>query len=888
MLVRRLVSSAHVGGVCLTLAAVALLAPAAAGAQDGSTADYAATIRRDVVGVPHVTADDYGGLGFGIGWAFANDNICTLMDFTVTVNAERSRFFGPDETWTFHGNGTVNTNRESDFFYARVNQSGIIEEQLAKPPPHGPLPGVFEAVRGYVAGVNAWLASVGGADGIADPRCQGAAWVRPLLEMDAYRRFYQLASLASAGVAIDYIGGAQPPGADTVPNLLEDLSGVSAATDADLVPGQAALVDELGSRLDGILGIGSNAYGLGSEATVNGKGMVLGNPHFPWQGGERLYQLHLTIPGVLDVAGAGLYGVPLALIGHTAGVAWSHTVSTAFRFTPFELTLVPGSPTTYLVDGVPTEMEQTSVSIELPDGSTESRTLYSTVYGPVMTGVLGLPLFPWTPVRAWALGDANTHMRYLNHFFEKDHAQSVREIFEIQTRNQGVPWVNTIAADSTGEAYYADISVVPNVPDDEAAVCNTVLGAVTYAVLGLPVLDGSRSACQWDSDPDAVAPGIFGPDNLPHLFRDDYVTNGNDSYWLSNPNEPLTGFARIIGDEETERTLRTRLGLIMVSERLAGTDEYEGTKFTQPQLRDLVLNNRQYAAELVRDDLVSFCASLPGGLAVGTSGPVDVSEACPVLAAWDLRDDLDSPGAVLFRRFWSNLRGLDPGQGLVNVGDLAHQLGLPDAPLPSVDIPWMTPFDPSDAVHTPATLNSLDPRVQAALADAVTDLAGASIPLNGTLREWQYEMKGDERIPIHGGPGVLGVFNAINVGWNPTAGYPDVSHGSSFIMVVNFVDGDCPVDANAIVTYSQSEDVTSPHFADMTRMFSNKEWNDMPFCEDEVADATRTVLHVRSDSAPDDDTPATGAGLVAVGLAVLAARLTLARRRSPGPRFTDR
>jgi acyl-homoserine-lactone acylase len=41
------------------------------------------------------------------------------------------------------------------------------------------------------------------------------------------------------------------------------------------------------------------------------------------------------------------------------------------------------------------------------------------------------------------------------------------------------------------------------------------------------------------------------------------VTNSNDSYWLSNPHQPLTGFARIIGDEGTARTLRTRIGLIM-------------------------------------------------------------------------------------------------------------------------------------------------------------------------------------------------------------------------------------------------------------------------------------------------------------------------------------
>jgi hypothetical protein len=95
-------------------------------------------------------------------------------------------------------------------------------------------------------------------------------------------------------------------------------------------------------------------------------------------------------------------------------------------------------------------------------------------------------------------------------------------------------------------------------------------------------------------------------------------------------------------------------------------------------------------------------------------------------------------------------------------------------------------------------------------------------------------------------------------------------------MVVNFVDGDCPVDANAIVTYSQSEDVTSPHFADMTRMFSNKEWNDMPFCEDEVARATGAPLIVGGgeDTKPEP-TPSTGAGLAALGMVGLLAGVVL-------------
>ena len=92
--------------------------------------------------------------------------------------------------------------------------------------------------------------------------------------------------------------------------------------------------------------LGSNAVALGKSATSDRHGLLLGNPHFPWDGPERFYQAQLTIPGKLDVSGASLYGIPIVLIGHTRNLAWSHTVSTAFRFTPYELKLVPGAPTT--------------------------------------------------------------------------------------------------------------------------------------------------------------------------------------------------------------------------------------------------------------------------------------------------------------------------------------------------------------------------------------------------------------------------------------------------------------------------------------------------------------------------------------------------------------
>ncbi len=790
------------------LVGTSVSAPSGGGSQASSVSAASssgglqATIRRTSHGIPHVVADDYAGLGFGYAYAFAQDNLCVLAETYVTANGERSRYFGPDGSYTQGGNGATANNLNSDFFFQRIKDSGVIQGLLELEPPRGPRPEIKEAVRGFVAGYNKYLRETG-VDNLPDASCRGAAWVREITEMDAYQRFYQLGLLASQGVAIDGIGGAQPPTPPIEPPL---------PTPAE----RDAMLAELKQKLP-LGGVGSNAYGLGNNATDNGKGMVLGNPHFPWDGSERFYHAQLTIPGQVNVSGASLFGVPVVNIGHTDNLAWSHTVSTAFRFTPFELRLVPGSPTTYFYDGELRQMEAEQVTVQArnPDGSLSprNRTLYSSHHGPILTSILGLPLFPWTPATAWAIGDANAgNFRYLNHFFEVNHAQSVDELRELTERNQGVPWVNTIGADSNGVAFYADLSVVPHVTNEKAATCNTELGRGTFAALGLPVLDGSLSSCEWGSDPDAVEPGIFGPSNLPKLFRDDYVTNSNDSYWLTNPDEPLVGFDRIIGEENSERSLRTRSGLVMVEKRLAGTDGRPGNRYTLQQLQDTVFDNRQYAGELWRDELAAMCRQSP--VLPGANGPVDVSEACPVIEAWNLHDDLDSNGAVLFRRFAS--------RALAAVG-LERPPGIFDEE-----------YSPADPVNTPRGLNTENPRVQQALADAVTDLRSSGIPLDARLREWQYERRGTERIPIHGGPGSVGVFNAINVSWVAGQGFPNVPHGSSFVMASQFTGGTCPVDTRTILTYSQSTNPASPYFADQTRMFSNKEWVDEPFCEEEI------------------------------------------------------
>jgi len=792
----------------VAIAAATVPAVAASLPSSRSTSRYDVTIRYTDYGIPHITGRDYGSLGYGYGYAVAKDTICVLAETYTTVRAKRSLYFGAENGYTYRANESTVNNLNSDVFYQDIIDSKRVEKLVGMKGPHAIKPELFDLADGYVAGYNRWLQDVGGAQGVSDPACKGKPWVTPITRADVFRRFYQLALLASSGVAIDGIGAAAPP--------------TPSAPLPTIDPEQTA--QALRTQWKG-LQIGSNAVAVGKAGTKNGRGLLLGNPHFPWIGSERFFQAHLTVPGKLDVAGGSLLGVPLVLIGHTAHQAWSHTVSTSYRFTPYQETLVPGSPTTYLYDGVPTPMTSRTVTVQTGPRTKVTRTLWSTKHGPVFDAILGVPL-PWTPAVAFTMADANAaNFRYLNHFFDVNRAQSSREVLAALKRNQGIPWVNTIAADDKGEALYADISVTPHVPNDQVSTCASAVGVATFAALRLPVLDGSRSSCEWGSDPDSAQKGTFGFSKMPWLIRSDYVTNSNDSYWLSNPKQPLTGFDTIIGDEGTERTTRTRSGLVMVEEVL------KKGRFTRGALQSLLFSDRQHSWELVKDDVLQLCALLPGGYAPSMSGPVDATKACAALRKWDGTDRLDARGALLFRRFWDNV---------INVVPTPAQGALIRTPV------WRTPFDPADPVNTPRGLNLANPVVPLSLGDAINDLAGANIPVDGRLGDYQKDVRPDGTVtPYHGGPGDLGVFNALNVAWDPVKGYAGrLPHGSSFIQAVQF-DGDgCP-DAQTILTYSQSTNPRSPHYADQTRLYARSGWVTDRFCAADVKAATRSVVRLR-------------------------------------------
>ena len=746
----------------MTIAAALLLAacqPSQETAQPAQSA-YDVQIRWTSYGIPHVKAADWGSLGYGFAYATATDAICVIARDVLTVNGELSKHHGP-------GNGHF----DSDVFH-----KGILTQDKVSAFNQAQGTRAQNFAGGYVAGYNRYLRDH--AESLPKS-CAGAPWVA---EMDAD----DLTRL-TLGVGIRY-------------GLGRFHSAISQAA-----PEQASDADELASHPTSWqmpAGIGSNALAVGSALSASGRGILLGNPHYPWHGPSRFHLIHTTIPGEVDVMGASLLNTSRVAIGFNKDVAWTHTVSTALRFTLYQLQLNPENPLQYRYDGSYRDIEPRVVEVEVTaEGGAETRqqTVYLTHYGPVLEN----DFLPWSADHAYALRDAVVDNYLTADTYDAMNKAASTADLEAAISRQGVYWVNTVGADRHGNAFYADISGTPNLDADLLDACGL---SVAGAPERLVILDGSRTKCEWREDERSRIPGTLPPAQMPRLTRTDYVTNSNDSYWLSNPDAPLEGYSPIIGPERTTRSLRTRAGLHMVSELIE-----RGGGITPDDIQAMLYSHRHYGAELLLDDVLEACDEQE-----------DLAAACEALAAWDRTMTVEAQGGHVWREFWNVARDID---------------GL-----------WAVPFDAGDPVNTPRgiDLKSSDVRqaVTEALRAAIDTLSAANIPLNARLGDIQYAPRNGRNIPVPGGDGAAGMFSMIVTNLDPEKGYTPIIHGNSYIQVISW-DEAGNLDPRAMLTYSQSPEPDSPHYSDLTEIHAQGGWIRLPFTNAEIeADPNLRTLNL--------------------------------------------
>jgi acyl-homoserine-lactone acylase len=340
--------------------------------------------------------------------------------------------------------------------------------------------------------------------------------------------------------------------------------------------------------------------------------------------------------------------------------------------------------------------------------------------------------------------------------------------------------------------------------------------AGVFAQLGVPVLDGSRSSCDWKQEPGSPQPGLLPGARMPRVHRSDFVQNSNDNYWMTNPAVNLYSWhvPAVVGIVPQQQGNRTRLGVSQAQAQLATG------KFTLPILQQMALSNRSYAADIFLPDMLTLCA---------TQTDAAVVSLCDVLKNWDRKFELSSRGAHLFKEFFT----------------LA-------AAIPGV---YAVPFNYLAPLTTPSGLAIANPTVATALVGALSaagaKITAAGLPVDAPLGMVQFATQtaltgGKVILPMHGGDSagggdLVGVYNKITSSLVPGLGYV-VSTGTSYIQTVQFTDGG--VNVQAFLSYSQSSNPASPHFADQTARFAAKQWITLPFTESAITSdpAYRTAV----------------------------------------------
>ena len=757
------------------------------GSDSDTNSQQQVTIDYTSYGVPHITANNYESLSYGQGYAHAQDNMCTLAEQIINVRGERAATFGAGEN---------NSNINDDFGILAL---GVYQQAQDT---FNTLSADHKSViNGYVKGFNTAVGEKGASSNYPSP-CRDVNWVPTLTNIDLHAFHMRLALLSSGDGISDQVATAAPEQAQV--QLANTLSEIT-VKNKDL---------------------GSNGWALGKDKTEGGNGMLLSNPHFPWAGHLRLVQSHLQIPGQLNVTGVSFMGVPGILIGFNENIAWTHTVSLSKRMTLYTLTLDPENPLRYSYDGEYRDMTSQDFTIKVLGDDNNiselSRTLYSTHYGPMMSWNYSGQVMTYRDANA---GNTNIIPQWL----AMNRAQNLDEFKAAFKDHQGIPWVNTIATDDQGNAFYIDAARTANlfgqVDDGLKAILNNpptdaISGALQAAWTegsGQLVLDGANPLYSWITDPTTPVAGTAPYSAMPQMTRSDYVFNANSSHWLGNVNAPLEGYSIVYGPEQTIRSPRTRMNAKLLEEvSPTGVSGADG-KFSLTELKSVVTSERALLSELLKDDVAARCAG-KSNITLLDLSVVDISAACNVITTWDGLYTNESIGAHVFRELLNEYKS---GTERVLKAEL-----------------FETDFDASNPVATPSGLKArandatddTDP-VLIALANAVTKLAAYNFPLDAKLGDLQFHMKNADRISIPGGDSVDGVFNINLAATIPDAGYA-VVHGASWVMALEFTD-EGPV-ADAWLTYGQSHDPESEHYSDQTKLFTAGTWRPVLFTEEAI------------------------------------------------------
>ena len=551
----------------------------------------------------------------------------------------------------------------------------------------------------------------------------------------------------------------------------------------------------------------SNSWAVGPSLTDTGGVVVQIDPHLPWNddgltvGAYNWYEAHLE-GGGLRVAGSAILGTPFLRLGHTASIAWAGTANHPDNTDVYEIQgrTDPDRPGEfeYLYDGAWLDIphEQASILVlvsppgqDPPQFTTDLHDLYSTHHGPLVFQD------PLDSTRAFAARLPSFHEPgILETSLAINRATSVAEAMTaVQTLQ--IPNGNAMIGDSTGAIRWVSLSRHPRRP--AAVSCWT------------RPIDGTTSATEWGAD-DPQGRELLEFSELAQLQDPaaDFLTNNNVQPWYVTSNLSESDFSWYPGlfKPGAKEGYRGRLARQTFEEKIAQAGTFSVAELEALSFSDYVLSAESFLPIL--DQALQDLAP--------TLTPDEARVRDILLIDWPTEGQtmhVDSLGPLLYTQWWNRL--------------------IAKASLPSLDPP-----DPTSLTQA---------QVQDAV-DALVETADYLLQSFGSVEvpwgdvhtlERAGELDDPGRMPpiprpMHGGGKDLQTLFMATASTNaPDYGIGNAAAGSSYMMRVHLLPGG-GVEAVSIKPYGQSQDPASPHYADLTDLFSQKLYKPAWFELDDV------------------------------------------------------
>ena len=345
----------------------------------------------------------------------------------------------------------------------------------------------------------------------------------------------------------------------------------------------------------------SNNWAVAPSRTKNGYALLAGDPHLELTLPSIWYEVHLVVPGKLDVYGVTIPGAPAVIIGFNRDVAWTFTNTGADVMDFYRETVNDSAnPSQYRLNGAWMPLVSRVEQYRGKSGDViHTDTVRYTQRGP-MTHEHG----QWISMR-WTVLEPSDEMQALD---DAARAHSAREFQDDVARNFLAPAQNMLVADRAGSIAIRSTGHYPIRPGDGN---------------GETIRDGSTSSSDWT--------GYWPVDRYPQSFdpKQGYLASANQE-----PEAPQDQYAYLGADPNYEVWRALQINRLLRSNSAVTPAD--------------MIRYQTDPGSVRADRFAPYFLSAARIEGARGRGSADLRTAATLLAEWDRRYTLDNQRAVLF------------------------------------------------------------------------------------------------------------------------------------------------------------------------------------------------------------------------------------------------